>query len=186
MIKHTHIHTQFCRAVLFGDVCNVQAADYRVLRVANSEHVSPPPLPPYVSPRHPSYTASLARRKRWEMKGVIHWRPYSPPPSLFRGVCGKIAFPKVLITLPPRQFTNLLPRYFSQSGICMFLFILGPVGVILLPVVLGWRNELDVNWGCLWGIRLNRFGPSSPPGHAVQMSWKRTGNLICTDSQFRL
>lgn len=106
----------FCRAVLFGDVCSVQAADYRVLRVANSGHVAPPPLPPPVPtpPQPPSHTASLARRKRWEMKGVIHWGPYPSPP--FRRVCGKIAFPKALITLPPRQFTNLLPRYFFTIG----------------------------------------------------------------------
>lgn len=175
----------FCRAVLFGDVCNVQAAHYRVLRVANSGHVAPPPLPPPVPP-YPSHTASLARRKRWEMKGVIHWGPFRPPHPPFRRVCGKIAFPKALITLPPRQFTNLLPRYFfhNREYACFFLFS-GSWELFYCPLF--WGGEM--NWMRIGGVCGEYARTASVPPHprrrVVQMSWKRTGSLICSDFRFR-
>lgn len=152
--------------------------EFCALQIRGTSHL---PLLPYRSPPYPSHTASLARRKRWEMKGVIHWGPY-PPPLIVRRVCGKIAFPKALITLPPRQFTDLLPRYFFTIGNMHVSFYSRAHGSYFIARCFGVEKWIGCELRVSVGNTPEPLRSLLTPGRCVvQMSWKRTGSLICSD-----
>lgn len=136
--------------------------EFCALQIRGTSHL---PLLPYRSPL-PKPHGIFSPEKTLRDEGGDPLGALSPPLSSSGGYVEKSCFRKPWLRSRLVNLQTSFQGIFSQSGICMFLFIFGLMGVILLPVVLGWRNELDANWGCLWGIRLNHSGPSSPPGDA--------------------
>lgn len=152
--------------------------EFCALQIRGTSHL---PLRPYRSPL-PKPHGIFSPEKTLRDEGGDPLGALSPP-LIVRRVCGKIAFPKALITLPPRQFTDLLPRYFFTIGNMHVSFYSRAHGSYFIARCFGVEKWIGCELGVSVGNTTEPLRSLFAPGRCVvvQMSWKRTGSLICSD-----
>lgn len=142
--------------------------EFCALQIRGTSHL---PLLPYRSPL-PKPHGIFSPEKTLRDEGGDPLGALSPPPPIIRRVCGKIGFPKALITLPPRQFTGPPSKVFfhNREYACFFLFS-GSWELFYCPLF--WGGEM--NWMRIGGVCREYAWTAPVPPHPRAM--RRTNEL---------